>query len=190
MKPLDTAQPAGFTFIEFIVIISIFAIMSSFVLVNYRTFTRNIETQNLAQDIALMIKRAQNSGISAASEIGSPTTRFGVHFVPANGTLSSIVLYRKAGGPGVSVGYDPQTAVTLDTITIGVPGAAVGICELTQSTCATWLATPADIEFERPNPEPLVSGADQPFTISVINRANQTPWFVKVGRAGNIYVTR
>lgn len=52
------------TYIELIVVLSIFAIMSTALLFNYSTFTDQVNLQNLSQDIALQIVTAQKSALS------------------------------------------------------------------------------------------------------------------------------
>ncbi len=64
MKKWYTQSNKGMTFMELIVIISLFGIIASVVLFNSRDFSSNISLQNLAQDIALTIKRAQTTSAS------------------------------------------------------------------------------------------------------------------------------
>jgi prepilin-type N-terminal cleavage/methylation domain-containing protein len=54
----------GVTFIELVVVISIFSIIAGTLLLNFSRFGRNITLQNLAQDIALQINSAQRQAIS------------------------------------------------------------------------------------------------------------------------------
>lgn len=54
----------GYTFIELIVVIAIFSIISSVVLFNFSDFSTNISLQNTTSDIALQIKEAQSDAIS------------------------------------------------------------------------------------------------------------------------------
>ncbi len=63
---------SGFTLIEFVVIISIFAIMAGVGLFNFRGFQTDVSLTNLAHDIALTIKRAQSEGTSGISNPGNP----------------------------------------------------------------------------------------------------------------------
>ncbi len=60
---------AGMTAIELVVVMGIFAAISSTVLFNYRNFSNNVSLQNLAQDIALQIKRAQTDSVSGSVPI-------------------------------------------------------------------------------------------------------------------------
>lgn len=54
----------GMTYIELIVVLSIFSIMSSIVLFNYNEFQARVDIKNLANDIALKIVEAQKSALS------------------------------------------------------------------------------------------------------------------------------
>ncbi len=55
---------AGMTYIELIVVLGIFAVMSTVILFNYKDFGRQIDLQNLSQDIALQIVQAQKIALS------------------------------------------------------------------------------------------------------------------------------
>ena len=54
----------GFTIIEMIVVISIFAIMAGLVLFRYRDYESELNLEATAQDIALAIQQAQNYAVS------------------------------------------------------------------------------------------------------------------------------
>ena len=56
MKEIKGFAPKGFTLIEFVVIISIFAIMAGIALVNFAGFRSNVGSSTLAHDIALTIR--------------------------------------------------------------------------------------------------------------------------------------
>ncbi|HRH31321.1 MAG TPA: type II secretion system protein [Candidatus Paceibacterota bacterium] len=60
----NTMQQKGVTFIELVVVISIFSIIAGTLLVNFSRFGRNVTIQNLAQDIALQINEVQKEAIS------------------------------------------------------------------------------------------------------------------------------
>jgi prepilin-type N-terminal cleavage/methylation domain-containing protein len=64
----DTKSHKGFTLIEFIVIISIFAIMASVALFNFSGFRSTVGQNNLAHDIALTIRQAQVFGWSTTTD--------------------------------------------------------------------------------------------------------------------------
>lgn len=54
----------GMTSIELVVVFGIFALLATSVLFNYREFSTGIKLKNLAQDIALQIRQAQNRAVS------------------------------------------------------------------------------------------------------------------------------
>ena len=55
---------AGMTYVELIVVFSIFSVMTSVVLFNYGEFQAKVDIKNLASDIALKIVEAQKSSLS------------------------------------------------------------------------------------------------------------------------------
>lgn len=60
-------ENSGLTSIELVVVFGIFAALASSVLFNYRQFSSNIGLQNLAQDIALQVRQAQNRSVSGST---------------------------------------------------------------------------------------------------------------------------
>ena len=54
----------GFTYVELIVVLSIFAIMTSLVIFNYGAFQAKVDVENYANDIALKIVQAQKDAMS------------------------------------------------------------------------------------------------------------------------------
>lgn len=52
------------TFLELIVVLGIFGAIAATVLFNYHDFSSNVSLQNLAQDVALQIKRTQTDAVS------------------------------------------------------------------------------------------------------------------------------
>jgi len=64
-----TCTQRGFTYIELMMVIALFAILSGTVFFNFGDFTDNMSLQNLSQDIALEIKRAQSAAISGKDSL-------------------------------------------------------------------------------------------------------------------------
>lgn len=81
----------GFTIIELMVSVAIFALMTTLLLAKYGTFNQGILLTNLAYDMALTIRNAQSYGLNVksaptatetySSDFDSP---YGVHFEIAN----------------------------------------------------------------------------------------------------------
>src|SRR3989339_2191712 len=80
----------GMSYIELIVVLSIFSAMTSIVLFNYGDFQARVDIKNLASDIALKVVEAQKMSLSGQSPpqeqynlIASPSTwkpSYGVSF--------------------------------------------------------------------------------------------------------------
>ena len=64
---IKKTSSAGLTFVELVVVLGIFAAVAATVLFNYRGFSNNVALQNLAQEVALQIKRAQTDAVSGRS---------------------------------------------------------------------------------------------------------------------------
>ncbi len=78
---------AGMTLIELMVVLAIFAVVSSIVIFNYGNFKSTASLQNLAEDIALSIRSAQGYAIGVKS-VGSAGEfpGYGIHFGPTSTT--------------------------------------------------------------------------------------------------------
>ncbi len=80
----------GMTYVELIIVMSIFGIMSSIVLFNYGRFQANVDIRNLANDIAMKIVEAQKSALSGnippvAQQITLSASPFAKNWKPAYG---------------------------------------------------------------------------------------------------------
>jgi len=79
----------GMTYVELIVVLSIFATMSAVVMFNYGRFQARVDVKNLASDIALKISEAQKSSASGVlPATGAPydswKPSYGVYFDSSN----------------------------------------------------------------------------------------------------------
>lgn len=168
----------GFTLVEFIVIISIFAVMASVALFNFNGFRSSVGLNNLAHDIGLTIRQAQVFGWSnqSASSSGAlaldtldPLTgnpvRYadGVYFESASQS-TQFVLYRKSDETRPHY-YEPTDTI-IDTIKISGPYAIAKIVSGTQKSDLQLVTgntiptagtinqvTNLSISFTRPKPE-------------------------------------
>ncbi len=81
---------AGMTYIELIVSLGIFAVMSGVVLFNYNDFGKYTKLKNLTQDIALQIVTAQKMALSGKLP-SSTQTQVDSEWKPAYGAYFSLV---------------------------------------------------------------------------------------------------
>lgn len=91
-------QKTGMTYVEIIVVLSIFSVLSGVVIYNYRTFQEKIDTKNLTNEVALKIVEAQKSSLSGFIPTQTPSDpqkwkpAYGVYFTLAakNGNTNFI----------------------------------------------------------------------------------------------------
>ena len=75
----------GFTLIELIVAVSIIALLSVFMITNYKEGSTNFDERMSIQNIAQVIRLAQNKAL--ASDCAVAPCRFGVHFDTSSTTI-------------------------------------------------------------------------------------------------------
>src|ERR1035437_1408114 len=63
-KLIKIKNNAGMSYIELIVVLTIFSVISSVVIFNYGNFQAKVDIKNLASDIALQVVQAQKSSLS------------------------------------------------------------------------------------------------------------------------------
>lgn len=88
---------AGMTYVELIVVLSIFVIMSSVVIYNYGDFQDKVDIKNLSSDIALKVVEAQKSAVSGLlPSIGTlPNWKpaYGVYFNTNSSSNTSFIYF-------------------------------------------------------------------------------------------------
>lgn len=61
----------GFTIIEMLIVVAIFAVVATILLFNYRDFSNNVSVRNLAEEIGLSVRKAQSYATSVHSIAGT-----------------------------------------------------------------------------------------------------------------------
>lgn len=126
-KKLNNQKQRGMTLIELLVALVIFSIITGIVLFNYGDFNASLTMQNLADDIALTVRRAQSYAIGVRGREGLFNVGYGVHFAvtPYNsntkeantilyqGSQKSFILYKRnnAGQTGFSIRYENNDGI-------------------------------------------------------------------------------
>lgn len=124
-KKLNTykSKQKGFTLVEFIVIMSIFAIMVGVVLFNFTSFRSRVTLDNLAHDIALSIRQVQTSA-GASETLPNESPEFeeyrGIAFRKGSDGFEKDFVFYKSGSPD-SWSFDGTNENTIDTISIKTP---------------------------------------------------------------------
>jgi type II secretory pathway pseudopilin PulG len=160
----------GMTYVEIIVVLGIFAIMSSIVIFNYGEFQARVDIKNLASDIALKIVEAQKSALSGklSTQPFTSTSKpsYGVYF-----NLSTSTTFIYFADLNNANGYEAG-AETLDPITITKGNYISNINKCSADPCdlANDQISSLSIAFKRPDsravffssssPMPTFSGSD------------------------------
>ncbi len=183
-------QSAGFTLVEFIVIISIFAIVATVSLFNSGSFNRHTAMQNLTHDIALVIRQAQNYGMGSTSDDYDANIRYPVavqfeYDNTNNRFLSQMILFRDLDNSGT---FDPNNNdMLLDRITFRSPSYIYKIA-LSGQGCSDNVV----VSFQRPLPDPtfFCGGATglAPMVVTILNNEDQDPKTITIQPTGLISV--
>ncbi|OGI61098.1 hypothetical protein A2814_02060 [Candidatus Nomurabacteria bacterium RIFCSPHIGHO2_01_FULL_38_19] len=99
----------GMTYVELIVVLSIFSVLSSIVLFNYGEFQSKVDLKNLASDIALKIVEAQKASLSGKLPLAGHSVTsdwkpsYGVHFdiTPGTGDNQKLIYFVDQDAIGV-----------------------------------------------------------------------------------------
>ena len=162
----------GFTLVELLVTISIFVVLTGVVLFSQNSFNSSILLTNLAYDTALTIRQAQTYGINIKNfnSTGSGNGVFvpyGVHF--DMGAKQSFILFADlSSGPGYAGVFDRSAnPLSCQTDKGCVSRYNIKNGNYISKLCINNTSDPSgsddcsptslDIEFQRPNPDAVIS---------------------------------
>ena len=143
-------SPRGFTLIELIVSISIFAMMTALVVAKYGNFNQSVLLTNLAYDMALTIRTAQTYGVSVRQEGGDFKYPYGVYFSSVSGNNTSFVFFVDMNLDVTDQGYYDVADQIINTYTLKRGAKIQQIC--TNTTCSS-IEDELHITFKRPDPD-------------------------------------
>ncbi|MEK7646089.1 MAG: type II secretion system protein [Patescibacteria group bacterium] len=141
----------GFTLVELIVSISIFAIMTALVVAKYGTFNQSVLLTNLAYDMALTIRTAQTYGVSVKQEGGAFTNAYGI-FVSNDTSINSQVIFFSDSDLGSEGFYASGADQLVNTYALKRGAIIKDICTDTAG-CGEG---EAHITFKRPDPDAII----------------------------------
>jgi prepilin-type N-terminal cleavage/methylation domain-containing protein len=148
----------GFTLLELMIVSSIFAVITSVILIRFSLFNSRILITNLAYDIALSVRQAQTYGINVRG-FGSGesiifNTGYGIHFDAA--TPTSYILF-------ADLNDDKDYTINELVESISLRGGNYlsdfcGTTSLANENCSsTDEITELDIVFKRPDPDAYIN---------------------------------
>lgn len=156
---------SGITIIELLVVIAIFMIISAITIFNYSSFRSSTTLRNLADDIALSVRRAQGYAIGVRGYNSQFQDGYGIHFTSVkessdefSGSGKSFILFTDVNGDGnydagSSCGNPEEGNECLEVLTIASGNRILEIY-LNNDTNPIDSDNSVDILFKRPNPEP------------------------------------
>ena len=145
----------GMTYVELIVVFSIFSVITSVVLFNYGDFQAKVDIKNLASDIALKVVEAQKSSLSGQWNLNAPIDwkpSYGVYF--DMNAPKQFIYFVDLNNSG-----DYQTNELLDTISITKNNYISRIDKCSNATCT--LPTSVNlfsVAFKRPDSSAIFTG--------------------------------
>jgi Tfp pilus assembly protein FimT len=162
-------RQGGVTLVELVVVIFIFMILTSITIFNYGKFRSSLSIQNLADDIALSIRRAQGFAIGVRGTGGTFTPGYGIHFTAKSdtakykGSNKSFILFVDMDTiPNKKYDYDSSgvcgnPTVGNECLELLSITSADNIDSIFLNDYATSISSSdtVDILFKRPIPEPI-----------------------------------
>ncbi|HEY9583746.1 MAG TPA: type II secretion system protein [Candidatus Paceibacterota bacterium] len=149
----------GFTLLEMVVAIGIFAIMTTLLLAKYGNFNQGILLTNLAYDVALTLRNAQSYGLNVKSASRSQNKfsfPYGVHFVK---NVDNFIFFVDVVINGVYENqYPSDDLIDFDDDDISVykikRGSTISSLCVDDGNCISVDAL--DISFKRPDPNAII----------------------------------
>lgn len=145
-------RQAGMTLVELIVVLSIFAVLSTVAIFNYRDFQAKVDIKNLGSDIALKIVEAQKLSVNgvwnSSTTLANWKPSYGAYFDTA--TPKQFLYFADLDNNDRYDGLPTCTIECLDKITITKDNYISRIDGYTGSTI-TLITTPFSVVFRRPD---------------------------------------
>ncbi len=148
----------GFTIIELVVSIAIFAMMTALVISRYGSFNQTTLVTNVAYDMAITIRTAQTYGVSVKSDSSNTfNSAYGIDFPVANtnGIRNTFIFFNDTTNSGV---YNSNEAITTYTLASGAKITSICLGSDPTTACTSGLIGSnqvLDITFRRPNPDAI-----------------------------------
>jgi prepilin-type N-terminal cleavage/methylation domain-containing protein len=204
----NSLKKRGFTIIELIVSVTIFALMTTLVVSKYGSFNQTILLTNLAYDVALTIRNAQTYGLNVKSRptASSPYTTdstayqyaYGVHFDKTTTIAASGNPYNRQmiffSDIQDNQTYTPGQNEEIATYVLKGGSVIDGICvkkvtDTTSSAC-TESVDSLSITYKRPDPDAIFTDPNVIYAEITVKASNGLKRTIGVRKEGQIIVYR
>lgn len=131
---------AGMTLVELVVVVAIFIIVAGITIFDYGRFRSNVSLQNLSDDIALSVRRAQGFAIGVESSLNTFSNGYGIHFsnvvkskIALSGTKKSFIIFADIADKDGNRNkfYDYDKSIILDSGDTGPNASILTSCSIT-----------------------------------------------------------
>ena len=139
----------GFTLVELVVTVGIFALISTVILTRNSRFDEEVLLSDLAYDVALSARKAQSYGINVRVSNGQFDRSYGVYFTEGTTTYQFFV-------DSDDDGFFDDIEL-LETYTLGRGAIVNPLCNLDTAMCNLGDLT---VMFKRPNPDAIINQGD------------------------------
>lgn len=157
-KLLKIKKNRGMSYVELIVVLSIFSVLSSVVIFNYGDFQSRVDIKNLASDLALKIVEAQKSSLSGTLPTGGG---YGATWKPSYGVYFNLTTNNKQFIYFVDLDLNGSVGAgeTLNTISITKNNYISNIDKCSANPCVANAINALSITFKRPDSRAIFTGA-------------------------------
>jgi prepilin-type N-terminal cleavage/methylation domain-containing protein len=170
-KKTKINSEAGFSILEMLAVLGIFAVITAIVSFNYGKFNNQIVLTNLAYEVAMQIREAQVFSFGVRGAGGTFDSKYGVYFNTANGN-SFYSFVDKASFDGICG----------DCLTCPGGGECQKVITLPRNmkihrviNAASTDLNPVSISFNRPNPDALIRQSGTSIDQSIVNIVIRSP---------------
>lgn len=179
------------TYVELIVVLAIFSIMSSIVMFNYRDFQSKVEIKSLSNDIALRIVQAQKDAMSGKlTQNGGNDWKpaYGVYFDKGDSTNKEFIYFADLSNDSFY-----QSNEELETININKSYYISDLNIVCSGTTALIPVSSLSVTFKRPDSKAVIQSVpDASCTVyyAVINFSspNSASSFITIYSSGRIQI--
>jgi type II secretory pathway pseudopilin PulG len=160
------------TLVELMVVLAIFLIVTGITIFDYGRFKSSVSLQNLGDDIALSIRRAQNYAIGVRSSSSVFTNGYGIHFStatpdPSNaraGSNKAFVIFNDLPVANKVYDYTLTSDALCGSLALSANDECIDILKITSNDIISAICPNGancgpgytDITFLRPNPDAYI----------------------------------